>query len=215
MPIMRKRLMRFHGAMILLRVLVRWARIRGLALFTIAGSQFAEGVRQRAAREKSDANSKLVPSALALYLVELWSWGLLSPQRMQIFMAKFQEDLANAAAGTLSMVEVDRLASLGARGIWSSNASRDLKNQLQTPKLQEARHGFIAPMRSHFDRLTVADHQQETINDTTRSPHYLWHCPASESNCTMKMSATRLQGQRQSHGYLCGLATDKGHKYMR
>ena len=103
------------------------------------------------------------PSALASFLVEQWSWGLMSPQQVQRLMDKAKEDLEAHANGTLDFAEVERLASIGASGSSECNAFRDLKHQLADSKLAAATFSFMLPMKSPLCRFVMSNYPQELL----------------------------------------------------
>ena len=74
------------------------------------------GSRQRAARAEEERRSSLIPSSLISYVLELWSWGALSPQYVQIIISKMKEDLLAHSQGVLDVDEVNKVASIGAQG---------------------------------------------------------------------------------------------------
>ncbi len=84
------------------------------------------GIRKRA-QAVEDAKKE---SFLALYLLQRWAWGGVSPQEVQHMMALFLLDLnisrVDNASASLSMSFVERLASMGSHGAYPSNISRDI-----------------------------------------------------------------------------------------
>ena len=84
----------------------------------------------------------MAPSALVGFLVELWSWGRLSPQTMRIIICKAKHDILAYAAGTLDFDEIEQLSTIGAEGRAPQNALQDLERKLSLPRLDEARFFF-------------------------------------------------------------------------
>jgi len=117
-------------------------------------------MRQRTARHQEATRATLKKSALAQLLLQLWSWGLMSPQTLQTIMAKAQEDVDAAVKGELDRTDFDKLAAIGAGGRCSHNALRDLSRTVQTPPLQDALIRFEVPLRSQFCRFVVEQREQ-------------------------------------------------------
>lgn len=117
-----------------------------------AGSGFvprrAGGSRQRAAHAEEARCANLKTSVLATYLLQLWSWGLMSPQQLQSIMAKMKEDLEAHANRELDVREVDRLASIGTSGKWTNNMHHDLVQLLHPPAIQQATCVFEVPLKT-------------------------------------------------------------------
>lgn len=128
------------------------------------------GVRQRMERREAEVRASLAPSALVTHLVELWSWGLISPQTLQQIVSKARDDMLAYAGGTLDFSEVEHLASIGADGQASQNCLRDLERRLSKPNLAGARYSFDCVMRSPLSRLVLNTHQQDVI-----LPHEIFH----------------------------------------
>ena len=89
-----------------------------------------------------EARARMAPCALVGFLVELWSWGRLSPQTMRIIIDKAKQDVLAYAAGTLDLNEIEQLSTIGADGHAPQNALRDLERKLSVPQLDEARFTF-------------------------------------------------------------------------
>ena len=90
------------------------------------------GSRQRVAVAQAQAQADAPPqlhSALVAYLLEQWSWGLLTTPKVQIILEKAHEDLISHAAGRLRISEVSSLAGIGAGGSQSKNSLRDFGEQ--------------------------------------------------------------------------------------
>ena len=104
------------------------------------------------------------------YLVELWSWGRLSPQTLRIIVDKAKQDILAYAAGTLDFTEIEQLSTIGAEGHATQNALRDLERKLSVPRLDKARFSFNCLMRSPMARFVLQDNMQDAI-----LPHHFFH----------------------------------------
>ena len=117
-----------------------------------------------------EARTRIAPSALVGYLVELWSWGRLSPQTLRIIVDKAKQDILAYAAGTLDFTEIEQLSTIGAEGHATQNALRDLERKLSVPRLDKARFSFNCLMRSPMARFVLQDNMQDVV-----LPHHFFH----------------------------------------
>ena len=85
--------------------------------------------------------SPVLVSTFAIFIVCLWAWGLVSPQRVQKLCFKMHADVERLNASNAAKVGVDvsefqvfpdikRLADIGGKGQCSNNCYRDLINLL-------------------------------------------------------------------------------------
>ena len=105
----------------------------------------------------------LKSSSLVAFLLQQWSWGLISPQFVQAVMSRAHEDIVAATEGTLDMKSVAQLARIGTGGKHSRNALRDMTKIIEVPPLNSAILRFNTPMRSQHCRLFVQDREQELL----------------------------------------------------
>ena len=110
------------------------------------------GWQQKARRDHagdlSSAASSFSHSFLAAFLINLWAWGLVSPQLTQQIFQRALKDLDRALAGEADAEairkEYAKLAGMGSHGKYSNNCNRDMKGLLQSFKLPL--HYFRMPM---------------------------------------------------------------------
>ena len=70
-------------------------------------------------------------------LVQLWSWGFLTPQRVQHMASLLVDDLIAAREGRLDMTLPERLSKIGEHGTNPNHCNRDMKDivDLYVPEL--------------------------------------------------------------------------------
>ena len=87
-----------------------------------AGRNCGTGWRQKLAEAEATAQAEqpVSPSLLVKFLVSLWSWGLMSPQTMQVIASKVLADVDAILAGGAPAADVrgdlEKLAGLGSHG---------------------------------------------------------------------------------------------------
>ena len=130
------------------------------ALFPTGGRNQRLQAEAAAQAEKSPLKGSLV----VVFLLELWSWGFMSPQTIQRIMFRVREDLLAAAAGELDWAVIDELATIGTGGKHSSNCARDMKNKnMSEQKLTSAIHRVQEPMGNPHNRFVLAAQWQDIM----------------------------------------------------
>ncbi len=85
----------------------------------------------------------------------------MSTPQVQHIVQLLQEDVDKAVAGRLDLEQIRSVARIGSHGTYAGNTLRDLDRQLGQAPLNEALHGFSAPLKSDLVALhTVAREQQ-------------------------------------------------------
>jgi len=149
--------------------------------------------------------SEQKPSKLAAYLLQLWAWGLISPQKVQTIAALAMEDMDGARGGQATYDDLEALASLGSRGKHSNNCNRDLMDKLKQNRLPEPQ-GCSMPVHSE-NALQYKMRMQYMLWPHEMFAHIYEHykeawvtriCPSSDS---VRDFWNRMRGNPQLEGH--------------
>jgi hypothetical protein len=121
------------------------------------------GARQRVAKHAAEVKASKVPSQLAMHLLSLWGWGLMSTPQVQHIMKLAKADMDNLVAGTLDMDDIDMITNIGCGGQYAGNTLRDLNIKLGKAPLHDAMHRFRIPLKSDICALGTIDREQTLI----------------------------------------------------